>query len=124
MENGKSPLRNASATPPRTLWYVVSLSLFHDFIFASLPLSHLCTVPPPFTLSRRRLDAVMPLTDHWPHRPRTTSSLSFFLSFSSLFSLSFFLSFSSFFSFSSSLVLPFFLSLILSLIFCFSTAIQ
>jgi hypothetical protein len=115
VENKKYPLHSASTTPPGTLWYVVSLSLFHDFIFASLPLSHLCTAPPPVTPSRLWPDAVMPLTDHWPHRPWATSSLSFFL---------FLLSspFLSFFSFSSSPVLPVFLSLILSLIFCFSTA--
>ena len=106
MENGKSPLRSAFATPPGTLWYVVSLSLFHDFIFASLPLSHICIAPPPVTPSRHRPDAVMPLTDHWP---RATSSLSFFLFLLSFPFLSFFLlllqfSGSTFFSFSDSLL--------------------
>ena len=47
-------------------------------------------------------DAVMPLMDHWPHRPRATSSLSFFL----------FLLFSPFLS-STSLVLRFYLSFFL-----------
>ena len=85
--------------PSGMLSLLVFLSPFHDFIFASLPLSHVVT-PPNAT--------------HGPPATSTTGhQLSFFLSFSSLFSLSFFL----FLLSSPSLVLRFSLSFFLSLIF-------
>ena len=79
--NGKwciSSARRTSADQPGTPTGM--LSLFRSFIFASLPLSHAFTP----------LDAVTPLTDHWPQRD-IGHQLSFFLFLLSSFFLSFFL---------------------------------
>ena len=79
-----SSARRAFASLPKTpLVCCLFQSLFRSFMISSLPLSH--TVTPPDTT-------------HGPlATPATGHQLSFFLSFSSLFSLSFFLSFFFFF---------------------------